>query len=143
AVAIELDAGAPLPSFPAAKPPPAELPSVPKPPPEGSPPADLAREPARKPVAASPLRNRCGFTGALALWIAPSDFAFEWAADCGLRWRFLSISVELRGSPPTGANVPLAPRAGTALRISDEEPGTYVSTSRLAAAIVPCLHGQL
>jgi hypothetical protein len=138
AVAIELDAGA----APPAPKQPAELPSTPKPLSEALPRSE--RQPTQEPVsAASPLRLRWGFTTALALWIAPSDLAFEWAAEFGLRWRFLSISTELRGSPPSGANVPLEPPAGTALRTSDEQPGAYVSTSRLAAAIVPCMHWEL
>jgi hypothetical protein len=151
-VATKLDPlGGPAPPPPAPKQPPAELPSPPKPLPEASPvPKPLlaepvsAREPARKAVpAAVPFRLRCGFTGGLALWIAPSDLAFEWAADCGLRWLIFSISTELRGSPPAGANVPLAPPAGTNLRVSGEQPGAYVSTSRLAAAVVPCMHWQM
>jgi hypothetical protein len=90
-----------------------------------------------------PLRLRCGLTGALALWIAPSDLAFEMAADCGVRWKRFSISTELRGSPPAGEQLPLEPPPGTNYRISGGQEAAYVRSSRLAAGIVPCMHWQL
>jgi hypothetical protein len=155
AVAIKLDPpGAPPPPLPAPMEPSADLPPAPKPlpdasppvpnPPLAEPPSTSARKPARKAAPpAMPLRLRCGLTGAVALWIAPSDTAFEWAMDCGVRGRIFSISTELRGSPPAGANRPLSPGPGESFRISGAEPAAYISTSRLAAALVPCVNWQM
>jgi hypothetical protein len=79
-----------------------------------------------------PLRLRCG--------IAPADLAFEAVADCGLRWPIFSISVELRGSPPAGAKVPLGPPPNPWSQPWSEHDAVYMSTWRLAAGAVPCVH---
>jgi hypothetical protein len=91
-----------------------------------------------------PFRFRCGLSGALALWIAPADFAFEGAVDCGLRWPIFSVALELRGSPPAGANLPLQPLPGEKPPYSGWNlPLLPISTSRFAAAAVPCVHWEL
>jgi hypothetical protein len=90
-----------------------------------------------------PFRFRCGLAGALAVYIAPSDLALELAADCGLRWPIFSIAVELRGSPPAGADLPLQPVPGTTPESGTRLPVLPISTSRVTAGVVPCVHWEL
>jgi hypothetical protein len=90
-----------------------------------------------------PFRFRCGVAGALALWIAPSDYALELAADCGLRWPIFSIAVELRGALPAGARLPLYPPPGVTAPPGTTLPLVPISTSRFAGAVVPCVQWEL
>jgi hypothetical protein len=90
-----------------------------------------------------PFRFRCGVAGALALWIAPSDYALELAADCGLRWPIFSLALELRGALPAGANLPLELPGGADPPRGATLPLMPISTSRFAAAAVPCVHWEI
>jgi hypothetical protein len=129
-VALKLDPREPTPTSPEPKPPPAG-PSSPPP-----------RKAEKAVPAARSFRIRAGVSGNLAMWIAPSDVAFEGAADVGFKWSMFSLSGEFRGAPPAGSRFPVSSTPGTALTWQPSD-AAGVSTYRLVGAIVPCLHWPL
>jgi hypothetical protein len=116
--------------------------------PPAAPPPNPIPTPEQTPPKAIPARwwqLRGGLTANLAFFSAPSDVAFEGAADFGVRFgRWFSLSGEFRGLPPAESTFRLESPAAPAWQWKPPADGAAtVSSYRLAGAIVPCFHWPL